>query len=512
MVEFAPLRVIISPPVANPVRVIALAEGKSGSGNLGWLARARPRAVRSQTCLEQAIRDGQVADFRFAEWILALKILRSLERIEPALDPAAREAAYFACRQAWQLAADKAGVRMVLIRNIVKHLVDPKHEIPECLDLTVKDAPVSRSKALKLGIEVINALQNGNQEGLKRIVRLSREDQTPVRTFLGRHGCPRNSYPVARAMSLVCREFISNGRSRSDEVWLVDCLTEMPPPVQRKAVAELLAAISPEKAGGFPHLVMWLKDRYKVLASGSDELPPSLIDRLRGWVGAVNFKDFEQIVRSLVASGLLDSSSSPGRSSEVDKMWRRYAFWSNYRTRFERLRILLPESSRRYFPVEQFSASEVAILDVDTSRETEICIFDFGMLIVVEFFRETETIFVKHPSNSLRHDLFDRPRLSPNIIRYFCIRSAGEWKDHFHLWQRFRERDLAELGIYPDLQEGLFEWDPRRSKWPYSSKQGIQTRISQEDLLDRKIQVENWERKIEQIKSKARDWASRVGY
>ena len=66
-------------------------------------------------------------------------------------------------------------------------------------------------------------------------------------------------------------------------------------------------------------------------------------------------------------------------------MKKRRKFWADYSNRFQQLRILLPQSSLT--AISNQYRGNVDRLEDDGSDTTEVCIFNFGEWIVVEFFR-----------------------------------------------------------------------------------------------------------------------------
>jgi hypothetical protein len=153
------------------------------------------------------------------------------------------------------------------------------------------------------------------------------------------------------------------------------------------------------------------------------------------------------------------------KGSNERKLRSRKDFWSNYSDRFEQIRILIPESSQR--KISNVLYNQVSIIKANT----EVCIFDFGKLLVVEFFRgkgnESEMRLFSNPE-TIRQTLFDSSISSIEYIRSL----GGEEKYHTGDWQKECERTLAKCGIYPN--DGLCEFTfSGKDKRPYDRERGI---------------------------------------
>ena len=205
---------------------------------------------------------------------------------------------------------------------------------------------------------------------------------------------------------------------------------------------EVLLTQVPIKVGGnFPLLVAWLREHYNPQVTGERwyKLSEGAKRALREWIGAVNYNDFANLVdRLLNAVSLKDWEERQLRS--------RRKFWFDYSNRFERLRILLPQTSVNALEDRVFT-TDIETLGIDGSDPTEVCIFDFGEWFVVEIFRGTgsETRLFRR-STQIEQVLFGSPKLSVKKIR----RLGGEKHDHVFLWQVYCPEWLQNKGIYPN--------------------------------------------------------------
>ncbi len=198
---------------------------------------------------------------------------------------------------------------------------------------------------------------------------------------------------------------------------------------------------------------------------------------MRDWIGAINYSDFANLVDRLLEVLLIDKGQKNQRR-------RRKEFWAYYSNRFERIRILLPQTSVNALNRRLFTA-DIEILATDSSTPTEVCIFDFGEWFVVEFFRGAGSETRLFPRNAyIEQVLFGSSRLCVKKLR----RLGGEVHEHKFLWQFFCEKWLQEKGIYPN--PGL---NPRR--------------IPENDQLrDREQQLLRWQQDIEKLEREAKEY------
>ena len=184
---------------------------------------------------------------------------------------------------------------------------------------------------------------------------------------------------------------------------------------------------------------------------------------------------------------------------EHRRLKSRSGFWSNYSDRFERIRILLPESSVNILG-NYLNNQDVSILLNDGSDATEICIFDFGDWFVVEFFRGngSETrIFRKAPESE--QILFNSP-LSIKKLR--SLDSHNGVHDHVFCWQYFCERWLKQKNILPNQGTTYFKGVPSRYN-RYSNETGL-PEPSFNNKTNRDRSLERWRQDIARLEREAR--------
>jgi len=259
--------------------------------------------------------------------------------------------------------------------------------------------------------------------------------------------------------------------------WLIKCLNQETDLIGRqvKAIEKILTGVSKEDGGQYPELVDWLKQNYQK-GDQAKYLSEDARHKLRDWIGAVNFADFEKLVDIILYGEFVDGKLvvntnkfiSKGNSNR--KLKSRKDFWSNYSDRFEDIRIFITELSRE--KTSNILHNGVTIIRPDeTGLNTEICIFDFNKLIVAEFFRgkgKDSEMRLFRDEEQTRQILFNSPTLSVKDIRDL----GGEEKYHTGEWQKECERTLAGYGIYPN--DGLSEFTiSGKDKRFYSRDRGI---------------------------------------
>jgi hypothetical protein len=254
----------------------------------------------------------------------------------------------------------------------------------------------------------------------------------------------------------------------------------MPNSQQIKAVNYLLTNVSNDIATRHSLLVDWLRNNYR---NGENwyKLSDPARQRLREWIGGINYGDFQKLVDILLHR--LDL-----QDFESNQLSRRRDFWVNYSNRFERLRILLPKTSQ--IAIGYQIQGDVDLLKDDGSDRTEVCIFDFGEWFVVEFFRGRGSEMRLLPKNTRNQQiLFGETTLSVKLIRSL----GGERHDHVFLWQVFVPSWLKNHGIVANS-------NTLPSRNPTADK-----------LRERERRLEFWKKEIEYLELEARDYIAKQG-
>ena len=268
--------------------------------------------------------------------------------------------------------------------------------------------------------------------------------------------------------------------------WLLDCLKQMSVVQEKEAIDKLLTTIGAEIGIYHPTLVRWISAKYTPSNDNYrwNQLSIKAKEALRKWQGAVNYGDFQKLVDIVLNHSHIDLDKT-----EKTQLQNRQIFWSNYTDRFERIRILLPQSSLDSVG-DKLSNQDIGVLENDGS-ETEVCIFDFKIWVLVEFFRGSgsETrIFLK--TTDLERTLFNSNNLSVSIIR----RLGGDIHDHKFCWQNACVKWLMEKSIRPNEDIKFFKITPDKVQ-SYNSNTGLPS-LSYDNAQKREAALEKWRRSL----------------
>ncbi|KAB2825907.1 EH signature domain-containing protein [Aliivibrio finisterrensis] len=171
---------------------------------------------------------------------------------------------------------------------------------------------------------------------------------------------------------------------------------------------------------------------------------------------------------------------------EARQIHSRTMFWSNYSSRFNRIRGLLPHTTYDYMQVsgQQLSA-QIEPFDSDC----EVLIFELDKIIAVEFLRGelSETRFFKNNEWNAKR-LFESKELSIDAIREI---SQLEVHDHITSWQYFCEKLLrTKFKLLPNDNIPYFKGLPPAVN-KYSSITGLPM-PAQSYLDERAAKLERW--------------------
>lgn len=211
-----------------------------------------------------------------------------------------------------------------------------------------------------------------------------------------------------------------------------------------------------------------------------------------------NYFDLRSISKTLYSQLAADEL---GFTEDQTKQIRsRSMFWSNYSSRFERVRVILPKATYQFVVKQNKGVPEfVDQISDESDFDSEIYIFEMGQTIAVEFLRGplSETRFFKNNEwNSQR--LFSSKELNSAEIRAM---SQLEIHDHGPFWQYFCETLIrTKLKVIPDSNIPHFRGlPPDVNKY----KQGVGLVVSPtiEMIQKRKEFLEVWVEKF---------WASEV--
>ncbi|MEB3887112.1 EH signature domain-containing protein [Lyngbya sp. CCY1209] len=331
-----------------------------------------------------------------------------------------------------------------------------------------------------------------NPQPEKEIAKLSYKRNLSPRQLFQAVDLPQEIDVSKNALNFIADLFLNNDNDNTDV--LLACLHEMSQQQELETVEKLLLGMPSSRSKNFSQLADWIKGRYspRIPKSRWHKLSGKAKENLRKWIGMANYEDFSQLVDRVLEQMDL-------HPTESNRLRSRCTFWSNYSDRFERIRILLPQSTINRLG-SYLNDRDYLKLEDDGSQETEVCIFDFEKWFVIEFFRGkgSETRIVANNHN-LDDQLFESKTLSVKRLRYWA---DCERHDHVYCWQSSCEPWLRHRGILPN--EGLtnFKINDKRIE-PYNPNIGLPA-PEDEQLYDRDQQLQQWEQTIAQLEQEAK--------
>lgn len=175
---------------------------------------------------------------------------------------------------------------------------------------------------------------------------------------------------------------------------------------------------------------------------------------------------------------------------EARQIHSRTMFWSNYSSRFNRIRALLPESTFAYIVSQGYSPSrQVEVLSKESVSQYEVLIFELDRIIAVEFLRGdlSETRFFKNTEWHAKR-LFESTDLTIEVIRDM---TQLDVHDHLTSWQYFCEKLLrTKFKLMPNDDIPYFKGLPPAVN-SYNQTRGL-TRPEQSYLDERARKLELW--------------------
>ena len=473
---FSPL-FLPEPAQFQPSNLVELAKNISISGNFTSLEKLKSFPFLRSRNIDEILTDiqhGRANKVSRLEWVYCIQNKALWDKENPDKSRATAEAV-------WNLAVGDSWLRCLLLwRLVLYHRVQTEKE--QVLAPTLADSFhvfVSRTQDTKLlSIRLVKLLIQ--EQPSYEVTIIACEHLLTPKELLNSAKLPQGIPTVGKALDFVARHFAKLKPPNEQQVeWLLRCLEEMSLNQQVSAVNDLLTQVPTKVGGSFPKLVDWLRRYYDPRISGErwHQLSEQAKRALREWIGAVNYGDFASLVDRLLQLLRIEGW-------EQNQLHRRKEFWANYSNRFERIRILLPQTSVNALDRKVFTA-DIEILAADGSDPTEVCIFDFGEWFVVEFFRGagSETRLF-HQNTPIEQVLFSSAKLSIKQIR----RLGGERHDHKFLWQVYCEQWLRTKGINPN---------------PGTPRPRIPT---EEQKREREWKLKQWKQEIENLEREARDY------
>ena len=472
------------PPEVYADALSELARDKQGSGlNPPALPNGVTRSKTiSRSNLDEIIQDivsGNSQNITILEWVHCLYNKEKWDNLNPERSRTTSEAI-------WKAAEQNTWLKQRLFWNLVLYH-GGKINFAESLSIMISSYAPQKNLDIKK-VKII------------RIIK-----KTDFANELGRLCCQENLTPdeLFSANQLPCVDVIINktidnivnifssytNLNKEQYLWLIKCLDEMNGVQQLKSVEKLLTQVDPELGTKYSELINWLRQHYGSAIANSrwNELSSQAKTAMRKWLGAVSYQDFQRLVNLILDRVHL-------AEHEHRRLKSRSGFWSNYSDRFERIRILLPQSSVKILG-SYLNHQDAEILQEDGSDPTEVCIFDFGDWYVVEFFRGngSETRLFKRDAET-EQKLFES-QLSIKKLR--CLGLNKPIHDHVFCWQYYCERWLKQHNILPNQGTTHFKGIPHQY-----SRYSQQTGLSEPSFANKRKRdrsLEYWKRDIDEV-------------
>lgn len=477
------------------------------------VVRSLEDSAISQKLVDVAISDSDLPPLRSVEDIAASleadagERLSLLEWVVLALHKdswdrtVSKERAIATSRQIWQAALSQKPLLSHLVWLLATSYGDRDTLAPsmlEAIDFSELQPRIPKSQ--------FQVLQWLSQSDYAEIARQACADNLSPQAFFHSLQLPESAKAVESTYHKAVEGFIGNHRQCSHAgQWLVQCFNEMSDEIELEQVTTLLLQVSANAGNQYSNLVEWLRRCYwhRSRPSRWNELSSTPQQALMKWIHGASWQDFQNLVRAVYkqieqerggyATG---SSRYEILSKQMNQLYRREQFWSNYSSRFERLRILVPEKSEKFIRGEL--QRDIDVLAPDSSEATEVCIFDFGNKYIVEFFRGKASemrLFSGDRDPSIEAKLFNTPNLSVCQIRNL----GGEKHDHAYLWQAYAQRWLSSRNIHPN--DGTRVWKGLHPRYAqYTPQTGLPLPSSNKQV-QRDRSLRNWREQIARIES-----------
>ena len=376
----------------------------------------------------------------------------------------------------WQVAIENLFLEQFLLKILLSRLVLYYGNNQKILPLSMVKGFFKTANKLKikkpLTVEIINVI-SGNNHPERNLSKLGCQYLALPEELFKQENFPVCIEITQKSLNYVVQEFSNLIMPNEQQVkWLLRCLNRMRREQQINAVNDILELIPTEIGSQFPQLVDWLRSTCGTVEM-HNRLSVKARRALKDWIGAVNYSDFQKLAELVLAQ-------LPPQNWQTNQLRSRQQFWSCYSNQFERIRILLPQESLKI--VGNQLNQDVELLEADGSDPTEVCIFDFGEWLIVEFFRGEGGEMRLFPSHNNR--LFEESKLSVKKIR----RLGGEIHDHKYVWQYFCKQWLLEKNIHPN---------PGAS--PGRKPTDLQLRERQRKLVRWREEIERLERQARRI-------------
>ncbi|MDJ0773075.1 MAG: EH signature domain-containing protein [Mastigocoleus sp. MO_167.B18] len=474
-------------PVINASALIKLTENY---GNSTLRTPALPNGaakskIISRSNLDEIIQDienGQIENITVLEWVHCLYNKNKWDSNNPSRSISTSKAI-------WKAAERNNWLKQRLFWNLVLHL-----EFDNVLASSLVNSYTSFSPKNPLDKRKLAIVQVFRPEYLDSFIKLCWSTLLTPNQLLTKYQLPAEISITKKSYDHIAHQFSNSDRINHQHVeWLLKCLEQMNRRQQVRTVEHLLIQVNQHIVAEFPVLIDWLRQHYGSAVANSrwNELSAEAKVAMRKWIGAVSYQDFQKLVMLILNRLHLEDW-------EKRRLNSRSGFWSNYSDRFERIRILLPESSINILG-NDLNSQDVTILRNDGSDPTEICIFDFADWFLVEFFRGNGSETRIFPKNYQTEQQLFNSQLSIKQLR--ALDSSHEIHDHVYCWQYFCERWLRQKKIFPNEGTERFQGVPNQYN-TYNPLTGL-PEPSDEDMRKRDQKLKSWRENMAKLERKA---------
>lgn len=396
----------------------------------------------------------------------------------------------------WKVAEQNYWLKQKLFWNLILHL-----EFDNILasSLVTSYAVFSSQDSLDRGrLAIIKALQA--KDFINDFIKLCWSELLTPSQLLTKYQLPTKISLIKTSYDYVVPQFATSDSINFQQIkWLLRCLEQMGREQQIRAVEYLLTQVNQHIGAEYPGLINWLRQYYGSAVANSrwNELSPEAKAAMRKWLGAVSYQDFQRLV-SLILNQPHIITQLGLKDFQQRRLRSRSKFWSNYSDHFERIRILLPQTSVDILG-SNLSFQDISILLDDGSDATEVCVFDFGDWFVVEFFRGDGS-----ETSIIRKDIENEQTLFQSQLSVKRLRCL-ERDIHYYLdwWQYFCEQLLRTKNIFPNKNVQYFNGLSYKNG-KYNQQTGL-PKPSYENLRKRERKLRYWREDVARLEREAKE-------
>lgn len=433
----------------------------------------------------EAIQQNRANEVTELEWIYCIHAKQQWDDKSPHLELETSQLI-------WKVAINNNWLRHQLLWRLALYYGGNKDELATSLAISFSVLANSPTVNQLLPVKIMQAVVSNNS-GLK-LAKIACEENFTRNKFLNhiQNDLPAWIPQFSQFTECISSYFCTIDSPYEQQVnWFLRCLDEMSSEKQVNAVNHLLINVSKEVASNHPQLVEWMRKNYHRNKDNWNRLSDEAREKLREWIGAVNYTDFQNFVELI-----LPNISVP---KQVRQLKARQKFWANYSNSLQQLRVLSPKKSLNAI-VSQLTIN-IDVLEEDASDATEVCIFDFGECLIVEFFRgkgsETRLFDNNHRNQQI---LFSESNLSVKRIRAL----GGKAHDHVLCWQWACEKWLRRENILANKDTQCFiGLKPQYGNFDFNA--GL-PQPSPDKLQQRESQLITWKKSISKLEQEAQDF------